>query len=105
VSAEVFKSGKERETEMSGKGSVITREEQSAQLLRNLEQAVQLSTGKSSDELRKTTICDLRRQTQKQKGFITRFKSFAQWIGRGNVLGDRTKTEREINDMIDAVSR
>ena len=89
---------------MSRKRSALVTEEQSTRLLRNLEETVQLSTGKPVELIRETPLCDLRCQTEKQEGVATRFKSFAQWVGRGTVLGDRTKTEQEINDMVDAVS-
>ena len=67
----------------------------------NLEKSIEKLTGISAIELRKTTIDKRRKLVEKEKGkllFTTKFP----FIGRGNVLGDRTLSNDSVNALVDS---
>ena len=74
-------------------------------VLERLEADVARITSQSAEELRSQTICEMRRRAMRKTGFVTRFVSWFPFAGRGNVMRERIKDSKTINDMLDEALR
>jgi hypothetical protein len=70
-----------------------------------LERAVKKATGESADALRTRPLADTRRIAEKRHGAPFRFTSKFPFIGRGNVLRDRTVSHKEVEAALDDALR
>ena len=73
--------------------------------LQSLEATVERSTGFKAETLRRMTVDEFRRVVEKQHCQTMRFQRHFPYIGRGNILGDRTKSRDEIDQMLDEALR
>lgn len=65
------------------------------------EKAIEKYTGQSIDDLKNMPIAERRKLIEKKHRSRMQFKSKFPFIGRGNVLGDKTKSRQQIESELD----
>jgi hypothetical protein len=70
--------------------------------LQNLEQNIEKLTGKTAQDLRRTSIDGYRRERESSLKRALRFTSHFPFIGRGNVLRDRIIDTEKIEKQLDS---
>ena len=66
-----------------------------------MERAVEMRTGRTIEEIRRTPVDVLRRRAEQRFGRPIRFEINSPIIGRGNVLGAKSLSAVEINTILD----
>ena len=66
-----------------------------------LDRAVRDATGESADVLRRRSIADTRRIAEERHNSPLKFISVFPFIGRGNILRDRTVTRADVERALD----
>ena len=74
--------------------------------LQLLEQIAERVTGKTADDLRQTSVERLREQVElRHGGKPMQFPSHFPFIGRGNVMRDRTISHVDVEKVLDRILR
>ena len=71
----------------------------------SLIEQIELTTGETIDDLRRTPISDRREAIEKKKGSRMVVSRFFPFIGRGNVLRDKTISREEVEQQLDEALR
>ncbi len=69
--------------------------------LMKLEKIVELDTGRSAAELRNFTLDEFRAKIEGARGNGLRFVSRFPFLGRGNVMRDKTVDHETVNRLLD----
>jgi hypothetical protein len=75
------------------------------QTLMNLEKIIELDTGNTAEELRSTPLDEFRARVELARGHALRFVSKFPFLGRGNVMRDKTIDHATVNRQLDEVLR
>jgi hypothetical protein len=82
-----------------------TRTESERKELALLESTVERVAGCKAEEIRNSTLDDQRKAVERSKGRTLEIRRHFPVIGRGNVMGDRTKSRSEIDQLLDRALR
>jgi hypothetical protein len=75
------------------------------EVLATLRRAVEKSVGKKIEDVRNQTITARRKEVEAHGGRPLAFVSHFPFIGRGNVLRDRTISHERVNSLLDNALR